>query len=79
MLSLKAGDQVDVMKYDSLHGVACWSRATILEEFSDFFNIEFHNTLEKTITTKLKSSFEFSPFKTKSHDFDWRLGLTQGD
>ena len=76
---LSEGDFLDVLKFSHLSGKAAWSRGKILTVKPNKFKIEFLNDYHDDTISLDKTSYMLAPFKSKSTNFEWRLGLKEGD
>ena len=76
---LQEGDFVDILKFTHISGKACWSRGKIVGVKPTKFKIEFLNDYYEESANIDKNSYIIAPFKTKSTNYEWRMGLKAGD
>ena len=79
MGEVKEGDPIDVLKFTHLSGKAIWSRGKVTVIKPTKFKIQFEGDYYDETTLVEKTSYMIAPYKTRSDNFDWRLGLKEGD
>lgn len=68
-----------MLKYTHLSGKATWSRGKVQNIKPTKLKVAFLNDLYDETTLFDKTSYMIAPYKTKSANFDWRMGLKVGD
>lgn len=70
---------LDVLKFSHLSGKAAWSRGKVVLLKPSKLKVEFLNDYYDESVTLDRNSYMLAPYKSKSHSFEWRLGLKEGD
>lgn len=57
----------------------CWSRGKVISSKISKLKIEYLNDILDECTIVDRNSYMIAPYKSRSKNFDWRMGLKEGD
>jgi|688.fasta_scaffold140430_1 hypothetical protein len=57
----------------------CWSRGKVISSKISKLKIEYLNDILDECTVVDRNSYMIAPYLSRSKNFDWRMGLKEGD